>query len=349
MVVLIINAGSATYKYDVFSGEKKIYSVVHEKKGKNGFDKGIFKKFSYDAIGFRMVHGGHFFRKPTLVTKGVLKKLKQLDELAPLHNPPARELVEQAHRILPRVKKYLVFDTAFHATIPEANWRYALPRKLSDRHHFRRYGFHGIVCSSIVTQLKQKKKMPRRLVICHLGSGCSVTAVLDGKSIDTSMGFTPLEGLVMGTRAGDLDPGLVVELAKKIGTEKLREILSHQSGLKAITGVNDMRAILKNAKKNNASAILALEMFTLKAAQVIADMGLSLGGIDLLTFSGGIGENSPIIRSMICEKLRPMGIRISHRKNRRAGVGEMMHQFFSKTKITYLHADEESEMNRIIR
>ena len=347
MVVLIINAGSATYKYSVFSGEKKIFSALHTKNGKEGFDKSIFKKFSFDAIGFRFVHGGHLFRETTLVTPVILRKLKQLDSLAPLHNPTARKLVELSQRLLPKVKKYLIFDTAFHATLPEQSWRYALPKKITDEYGLRRYGFHGIVCSSVVRQLKQKKKLQKKLIICHLGSGCSVTAVQDGKSIDTSMGFTPLEGLVMGTRAGDLDPGLVLELAQKMGAKKLREILNHQSGLKALTGTNDMRTILRNAQKNHSAALLALEIFTQKAAQVIADMSVSLGGIDLLTFSGGIGENSSLIRTMICEKLRHLGIRINTRRNKRAKAGENIHTLFSKTKICFLHADEESEMNRM--
>lgn len=349
MVVLIINAGSATYKYTVFLENKKVFSALHQRKGKQGFDKTIFKKFPIDAIGFRIVHGGHLFREPTLVTGSVLKKLKQLDGLAPLHNPPARELVELAHRILPRVKKYLIFDTAFHATLPEVNWRYALPRKLTDQHHLRRYGFHGIVCSSIVSQLQQKKKLSKKLIICHLGSGCSVTAVKDGKSRDTSMGFTPLEGLIMGTRAGDVDPGLILELAEKVGTKKLKEVLSHQSGLLALSGVNDMKVILRKVQKKNPEAMLALEMFCQKAAQVIADMSVALEGIELLTFSGGIGENAPLIRSMICDKLRHLGVQISARKNQRAKVGENIHRLFSKTKICFLHAEEEVEMNHIIR
>jgi len=352
---LIINAGSATHKYSLFDGDRKIDDVIYER-NLSGSLRDSMKKHAdvnwreLGSIAFRVVHGGNFFREPIVVSAKVLKILKSLDEVAPLHNPFVRALIEQAQKILPKVKKVLIFDTAFHKTIPEANWRYALPRSLTDKHHLRRYGFHGIVCSSIVEQLRAKKKLPQRLIICHLGSGCSVTAVRDGKSVDTSMGFTPLEGLLMGTRAGDLDPGLILHLQRtfKLTEKDLQKILNKESGLKAIAGTADMREILAKLERGNAQAGLAVEMFSRKAAKVVATSMVSLGGADLIVFSGGIGENSALIREKICAHLRTFGVKIHSKRNLRARPGDGFQKFFSSVKLSYLNADEAGEMNRIV-
>lgn len=347
MLYLIINAGSATVKYAIFEGEEKKIDVLLETSGKNVrrtlstlLKKSDVRKLlhgrKFSAIAFRFVHGGHRYQKHVRLTPKIMKDLRGLDELAPLHNPFARALLEEAERLFPSVKKYLIFDTAFHATIPEYNRRYALPEKFGTDSVLHRYGFHGIVCSSIVHQLKARRSLKEKLIICHLGSGCSVTAVKNGHSIDTSMGFTPLEGLLMGTRAGDLDPGLLLYIQKKwkIPAKKIERILNFESGMRAICGSSDMREIIKKGKSGSQAAILALEMFCLKAAKSIATALVSLGGIDQIVFSGGIGENAPLIRKRILQHLQPLGI-----KQRR---------FFSKPKILVLHADEAEEMNRIL-
>lgn len=344
---LIVNAGSATVKYAIFEGEQKKIEVLIEICGENvrqtlpsllakpDVQKLLHGK-KFVAIAFRFVHGGHRYRNHVRLTPKILNDLRSLDELAPLHNPFARALVEESGHLFPSVRKYLMFDTAFHATIPEQNRRYALPTRYGMDSVLHRYGFHGIVCSSIVHQLKTHRRLKGKLIICHLGSGCSVTAVKNGESIDTSMGFTPLEGLLMSTRAGDLDPGLLLYIQKKwkISPRKMECILNFESGLKAICGSSDMREIIKNGKSGNQAAILALEMFCLKAAKVIAAAMVSLGGVDQIVFSGGIGENSPLIRKRILQHLQPLGIR--------------QRRFFSRVNIQVLHADEEEEMNRII-
>jgi len=370
----------STYKYTLFRNGEKLLHVLYEKTGKRTFTRTIrkgkrrkTKKISQtafenslknlldlqefrsalgnqnvDALGFRYVHGGNIFRKPTKVNASVLKKLNSLDHLAPLHNPFARTLVKQSQRLLPKVKKGLFFDTAFHSTLPEKHWRYALPKKITDRNHIRRYGFHGLVCSSIVQQLKEKRKLVKKLIICHLGSGCSITAVKNGESLDTSMGFTPLEGIMMSTRAGDLDPGVLITLRKelKLSPQKMNDILNNESGLKALAGTRDMREILKMAKRNKADAKLALEMFCLKAAKGIAKAMVSLEGVDHIVFSGGIGENAPLVRQKICEYLKPIGIKIHSARNKNSEAAQHFQKRFSKIKLSWMHADEASEMNR---
>lgn len=363
---LIINAGSSTIKMTLFRGEKKVKEWLYEKRGPRSFyrssAKGKVKKITkvvfnnplkdaigkstrIDQIGFRYVHGGYEFHSPTKVTAAVLKKLKKADQFAPLHNPVARKLVEQSQKIFPKIPKTLFFDTAFHAGIPEKSWRYAIPKNLTDKQHLRRYGFHGLVYSSILSQLK--RSIPRNLIICHLGSGCSVAAIKKGRSIDTTMGLTPLEGLIMTTRAGDLDPGLLIHLlkSKQQTLSQLEETLSHESGLIALSGTRDMREVIE-AAKNDEDAKLALEMFCQKAAQEIARCAVSLGAVDEIIFSGGIGENAPLVRSKICTALKPLGIRMNARRNRRAGATESFQKRFSRIRLSWYHADEAAEMNR---
>lgn len=367
---LIINAGSATYKYAVFQGKKKKAFFLYQKEGETfSFQKSgdpkemisqeVFEKSLIDlkrrepeifaeihSLAFRIVHGGAMFHRPTIVTKQVLKKLSRLNKLAPLHNPFALKILLQSKKLFPKSQKLLIFDTGFHHDLPEINKTYALPRELNKKMGVRRYGFHGIICSSLVSQMGWR--LPKRTVICHLGNGCSVTAVLNGKSIDTSMGYTPLEGLIMGTRAGDIDPGLLLELQKKLGTEKTEHLLNKESGLMGLTGTSDMREILQKAKNGNLEE-RAIEVFCQKAAKHIAAATISLGGLNTILFSGGIGENASLIRQKICEYLQPLGVRINAKKNLRAKPKKKFQKLFSKVKLRYLHADEESEMNRILQ
>lgn len=372
---LIVNAGSATVKYAFFDGEKKVLEVLYEREGEIAFFVTMGKKRRvkvtravYDeslpdlmgrpevrrltrgrevmSMGFRVVHGGQLFRKPVKVTKKVLDRLATLDDLAPLHNPFARRLVEQAEQLFAKVTKVLVFDTGFHATLPEVNWRYALPHGLADRYGLRRYGFHGIACASVVRQLSVTRRLPRRLVICHLGSGCSVTAILDGKSVDTSMGMTPLEGLVMGTRAGDVDAGLLLYLQGTLGMSAVRveEMLEHESGLKGLTGTSDMREALKRFKSKDKKAKIALDIFCSKVAKYVAAFVTSLGGLDMIVFSGGIGEHSAEIREKVCEYLRPLGVRLDMRKNRTRDHGFRLSRLTSKMKVVWMKVEEEREI-----
>lgn len=366
-ISLIANAGSATYKYGLFNGRKIIASYLYQKEGENIFtfckndgEKETISQQQFEnslsdlkkreaammseigQIAFRVVHGGSVFTKPTFVTPSVIKSLEKLNHLAPLHNPFSLRLIKQAQKMYPQCKKLLVFDTSFHSGIEIENRTYPIPKDLQKKYGIRRYGFHGIVCESIVRQMGWR--LSKRTIICHLGSGCSVTALLKGKSIDTSMGFTPLEGLVMGTRAGDLDPGLLVELEKKMGNRKLEEVLNKSSGLKALAGTSDMREILRKAEKGNRDANVAIEIFCKKAAKEIASQVVSLGGLDQIIFSGGIGENAPLIRQKICEYLKPLGVAIHQKRNQKAKARKSFAKRFSKIRLSYVRADEQSEM-----
>lgn len=342
---IVVNAGSATLKLAVFEGRIKKASGLYDIRDPSDYER-VLREFlkgkNPSRFVHRMVHGGVLFRKPTKVNKRVLTKLESLDSLAPLHNPVARMAVNACIDAFPKVPHYLVFDTYFHRTIPELHYRYAVPDK-----EVRRYGFHGIVCYSVLEQLKDLGLLKRRTILCHLGSGCSITAVKNGLSTDTSMGMTPLEGLIMGTRAGDLDPGLVLHLVKKYGEQKVFEMLSRESGLKALTGQSDMRAILKRVEKKDPKALFAIDLFCLKAAKVIASCIVSLQGFDLLVFSGGIGEHSPLIRQKICDALKPFEVKIHIKKNLEARPKIFFHHFFSSVKLIFVHADEESAMNAL--
>ncbi len=375
---LIINTGSSTVKYSIFESDQEIYQVTYEKKSTRNYQRSINKKnkkiskkvydnslrdlLNIDAIallnpqgtfkkiGFRYVHGGKSFQKPTKVTSAVIKKLKTLDALAPLHNPYARRLVEQSVKTFPNIKKFLYFDTAFHSSIPKLNWSYALPRALADKKGIRRYGFHGTVCSSIVHQLKEKKILKKKLVICHLGSGASVTAVKNGESIHTSMGMTPMEGVIMSTRSGDLDPGIILYLQQQLkwSTKKISDCLIHSSGLKGLAGTADMRELLKKSKRDKLAG-MAVDMYCQRVAEYIAKFSVSLAGLEQLVFSGGIGENSPQIRKKICEQLIHIGLRVDSKKNIKACALESFQKHFSKVKLLWAHADEATEINRLLK
>jgi len=241
------------------------------------------------AAGHRVVHGGVRFRVPVVIDEAVMEGVRELSSLAPLHNEPALAAIADARRALPDVPHVAVFDTAFHATIPPEAATYALPRRWRDDWGVRRYGFHGLAVASVVEQVPA-----RRLVVCHLGGGCSVTAVLDGRSVDTTMGFSPLEGVPMATRSGSVDPGAVLYLLRERGlsVEELDSLLEHESGLAALGGLDDP---------------LGFAVYTYRIAQAAAAMAVALGGIDVLAFSGGVGENREDVRRAIAGRLRFLG------------------------------------------
>lgn len=271
-------------------------------------------------VGYRVVHGGSHYHKPTLITDDVLQDIDALSEIAPLHNPIAVKLITAWRNYLKDAKHIAIFDTAFHHTIPEYAYTYALPLKYRDDYHIRRYGFHGISCASILRQLKNHYTiLPPRIIIVHLGSGCSMTAIQNGQSIDTTMGFSPLEGLVMATRPGDVDASALLYLeellAKKHPTahvnkiaNQLSHILNKESGLKGIAGVEDMREVLKETAKGNHNAELAIEVFVHRIKKYIGAFYATLGGCDTLVFTGAIGVGSQEIRKRALEGLEHMGM-----------------------------------------
>ena len=241
-----------------------------------------------DAVGHRVVHGGARFVEPTFVDDGVIAAIEELRPLAPLHNVPALEAIRAAQAALPGIPHVAVFDTAFHATIPEEAATYAIPARWR-QWGIRRYGFHGIAVESVVAQVEAI-----RLVACHLGGGCSVTAVLAGRSVDTTMGFIPLEGVPMATRSGSVDPGALIYLLRERGltVEQLDSVLEHDSGLAAFGGLDDP---------------LGFAVYTYRIAGAVAQMAAALGGVDVLAFSGGVGENRADVRAAVVDRLRFVG------------------------------------------
>ena len=242
-----------------------------------------------DAVGHRVVHGGARFVEPVVIEAEVLGAIEELRPLAPLHNEPALEAIRAAQTALPDVPHIAVFDTAFHSTIPAEVATYAIPRRWREESGVRRYGFHGIAVQSVVAQVEAE-----RIVVCHLGGGCSVTAVLSGRSLDTSMGFSPLEGVPMATRSGSIDPGALIYLLRQRGltVEELDESLEHESGLAALGGLDDP---------------LGFAVYTYRIAGAVAHMAMALSGLDVLAFSGGVGENREDVRDAIAGRLRFLG------------------------------------------
>ncbi len=278
------------------------------------------------AVGHRVVHGGGMFSAPTLLTPETLAELESLNALAPLHNPSALAGICAARAVLGAdTPMVAVFDTAFHRTLPEHAATYALPRELTERHGLRRYGFHGLAHESMLRRYSDLSGVPAaqaNIITLQLGSGCSATAIRDGRSVDTSMGFTPLEGLMMATRAGDLDPGVLTTLLRRenLTPSALDDLLHRQCGLLGVSGrTADMRELLA-AAPDDARAELAVEMFCYRASKYIGAFLAAMGGAQAVVFGGGIGENSPAIRARICERLAWFGLRLDAARNN-AAVG----------------------------
>jgi len=277
--VLVVNAGSTSLKLSVVDPDEvsKAVTSLAEPPG------------PIDAVGHRVVHGGPTLVEPVPIDDAVLAEIGAMSSVAPLHNEPALEAIAEARTALPDVPHVAVFDTAFHATLPEQARTYAVPADWRERLGVRRYGFHGLAVAWAADQLP----VPR-LVVCHLGGGCSVSAVLDGRSVDTTMGLTPLEGVPMATRSGSVDPGALLYLLRErhLTVADLDRSLEHESGLEALGGLEDP---------------LAFEVFTYRVAQAAAAMAVALGGLDLLAFSGGIGENRPDVREAVAGRLGFLG------------------------------------------
>ena len=275
------------------------------------------------AVGHRVVHGGERFTESAIISDEVLRVIEECIELAPLHNPANIKGITAAREVFGRdVPQVAVFDTAFHQTLPEHAYLYALPYQLYRRHKIRRYGFHGTSHRYVAYRYRQLEKIERgavNIITLHLGNGCSAAAIKGGNSIDTSMGMTPLEGLVMGTRSGDFDPAIIDFIAAKEGLSatEIESLINKQSGLLGISGLtNDMRELLAEAKENgDRRAKLAIEIFCYRAAKYIGSYLAAMNGADAIVFTGGIGENSPEVRRLICEKLAWMGIEIETQLN----------------------------------
>jgi acetate kinase len=325
MNILVLNPGSATLKF-ALGAESGV--IEHARMGEATAE--VLRRFpDADAVGVRVVHGGSRFVQPTIVNDAVLDGIRELAPLAPLHNPLAVEVIEEVRRTLPRVPIVAVFDTAFHQTMPEVASTYAVPPELG----VRRYGFHGISYAYIASRIRVEK-----LIACHLGNGASVCAMRDGKSVDTSMGLTPLEGLVMGTRAGDIDPGVVVSLVRQ-GVD-VDDLLNHRAGLLGLSGISaDVRTLQDSPDPR---AQLALDVFAYRVAKYVGAYAAVLGGVDALVFTAGIGEHSAIVRARVCSRLTHLGIILSDALNRAPAKGERL----IGGKVWVVPTKEEAEIAR---
>jgi acetate kinase len=356
MKILTINAGSSSLKYTLYDKEKsvlkgqvdaigqersklliKIDGVEiekpievkdHKKALKIAFDSlkeygNLSSLKEIDGVSHRVVHGGEYFSKATLIDAKVIKKIKELSSFAPLHNPHNLTGILECKKLL-KCKQIAVFDTAFHQTIPEKAFLYALPYKFYEKGGIRKCGFHGTshryVSEEAKKLLKKEKCKTEKIITCHLGNGSSITAIKKGKSIDTSMGFTPLDGIPMGSRSGSIDPTIPLILASTNKPEEVDEILNKKSGFIGFTGIStDMRKIFETSKKGKGEkkkrADLMIEILSYKIAQYIGSYTTILGGLDGLVFTGGIGENAFYIRKKVCEYLNYLSLSLDNKKN----------------------------------
>ena len=323
MHILVLNCGSATVKYKLFAtngdplDEVCLGMVEVEQDHATAIDR-IIKELPArpDAVAHRVVHGGERYSAPVRIDDEVLAQLKAMAALAPLHNPPALAGIEAAASL--GVAQVAVFDTAFHQTMPEHAYRYALPREVVQEHGIRRYGFHGISHQVVTERYAQITGSQNPTIITlHLGNGASAAAIKDGHCVDTTMGVTPLEGLMMGTRAGDLDPGIVLRLWRRgMSRQDVERLLWHESGLLGVAGDKDMRALLA---RSDDDARLAVELFCYRVRKTIGAYLAALGGAEAVVFTGGIGERAAPVRARILEPLAFLGIRLDPEANRRHG------------------------------
>jgi len=301
-----------------------------------------------NAAGHRVAHGGEKFSESALITDEVKKDIENVSELAPLHNPHNYKGILAMEALLPNIPQVAVFDTAFHQTMPAKAYMYAAPYTLYKKHGIRRYGFHGTSYRYIIekaSEMLNANAKEQKVVACHLGNGASITAIKNGKSVDTSMGLTPVEGLIMGTRTGDLDLGVLLYLMEKeeIGIESARTLINKHSGMLGITGVSsDMREIEDAASKGNERAQLGLDMYFYRIKKYIGAYAAAMGGIDTLILTGGIGENADVVRRGICEDMEFFGIELDHDKNNGLRKkSEIINTENSKVNILVIQTDEE--------
>lgn len=347
--ILVFNVGSSSVKAALFHGKHELFHlnidrVVNSKKRAEAVNRVArvieLSGFKISAIAHRIVHGGPI-KEHQIITKKLFSQLKKISTLAPLHNIPELEVVTFCQRKFgTKIKQIAVFDTGFHANMPDFATAYGLPLSYFKK-GLRRYGFHGISHQYVTNGLHGK------VISCHLGNGCSITAVLNGKSIDTSMGFTPLEGLVMGTRCGTVDVGLILYLMDelKMSVKDMKHMLNRESGLFGLSGISsDMRDLLK-VERTNKKAKFAMDVFCYHVAKTIGSYATSLNGVDTIVFTGGIGQNSPRIRELICKQLEYLGVVLDSKKNSKNErvVSEFMSPK-SKSKVCVLAVPTNEEL-----
>ena len=336
MKILVLNSGSSSLKFHLFDTTPEAIAANSDALLAHGNVervadmadalRAVFQQLGdspIDAVGHRIVHGGDRFFESTILTDDVAKEIEELSSLAPLHNPHNLEAYRAAREHLPGVPHVAVFDTAFHHTLPPHAYVYALPYEYLTEKRIRRYGFHGISHRSVswrFAQLHGKTRADYRLITCHLGNGCSLCAIDHGRSVDTSMGFTPLEGLIMGSRSGDVDAGAILHLItqEKQDPAAITTMLNSGSGIKGLSGIsNDMRDVLRGSSEGNPRATLAVDAFCYRVRKYIGAYLAAMNGADALIFTAGVGENSAEIRGRICTGLDQLGITLDPAANQR--------------------------------
>jgi len=369
--VLVLNSGSSSIKYRLFRMESMavLRAGVVDRIGepgpsavrdhREGFERvmadlsnsgAIGEPASLFGIGHRVVHGGERFREPVRVGPGTLDAIREMIPFAPLHNPGNLQGIEVALATCPGVPQVVVFDTAFHQTMPPRAFHYALPHDLYDTLRVRRYGFHGTSHAHVArraAELLGKPPAALNLITLHLGNGASAAAIRGGRSVDTSMGMTPLEGLIMGTRCGDLDPAVPFFLGTATGKDpgELQTLLNEESGLKGICGANDMREVRRRAAEGDPSASLAIDMYCYRIRKYIGAYTAVLGRVDALVFTGGIGENDAGIRRLACEGLERLGIAVDDARNGSStSVPREIQREGMPVKVLVIPTDEELEI-----
>ena len=300
------------------------------------------------AVGHRIVHGGEKFAASTIITDEVMKAIEECNDLAPLHNPANLIGINACKKLMPTTPMVAVFDTAFHQTMPEEAYMYGLPYEYYEKYKIRRYGFHGTSHSYVsrkAAEVLDKKYEDLKIIVCHLGNGASVSAVKNGKCVDTSMGLTPLEGLIMGTRSGDIDPAIMEFIAHKEGKniDEIMTVLNKKSGVYGLSNnlSSDFRDLEKAAKEGNERAQLALDKFAYEVRKYIGSYAAAMGGVDIITFTAGIGENGPDMRESICRGLEFLGVRVDHEKNQVRGKETDISAADSTVKVYVIPTNEE--------
>ena len=325
MRVLVVNAGSSSLKLRLLDEHDTLEHSADLPAGPDGFNTGRLAGILHgwgepDVVGHRIVHGGTSFTGPVRINDAVREQLQALTDLAPLHQPKSLAALDALTAQLPHIAAVASFDTAFHTTIPAAAATYAVPLEWRHRYAIRRYGFHGLshaYCSHRAAQLLDRPLEGLRIITCHLGAGASLAAVLDGRSVDTTMGFTPLEGLVMATRSGTIDPGLVLWLEEHehLAPHEVATALEQRSGLTALAGTGDMRDVEAAAARGDPAAVLAIDVYTHRLVGGIAAMSAATGGVDVLVFTGGVGEHSATVRRRAVERLGFLGVALDNHRN----------------------------------
>jgi acetate kinase len=333
LTILVVNAGSTSLKLSAVEDDDSAVPVASLAQ----LPEGVV------AVAHRVVHGGARFLEPVVIDEQVRRELGELSELAPLHNVPALVAIDEARRVLPTVPHVAVFDTAFHATISDEARTYALPRRWREEWGIRRFGFHGLS----VAWAAERVRVPR-LVVCHLGGGCSVTAVLDGRSVDTTMGFSPLDGVPMATRPGSIDPEILLYLLRHeaASPDELEQALEHESGLLGLGGSSRVEELEASEEP---SAQLALSVFCYRVAAAVGSSTAALGGLDGLVFTAGVGEGSAFVREHVCGRLVHLGVELDPGANRRAQPDADVAAAGSSVRVWLVHAREDVVAGRAAR